>query len=231
MANKIVAIIPARGGSKGIKNKNLYKFIDKPLIAWSILSAQNSGIIDSVYVSSDSNEILNTAVSFGAKTIKRPDILANDIIMPDAALFHALNYITEPIEYIVFLQPTSPLRKNDDIKKAIFQIKNENADSLLSGVPAHHFIWSKKKKYFHPLNYDYLKRPRRQDFFQYVENGSIYIFKPWILKKNKNRLGGKITLYEMEDWQLYQIDSPDDIHQLEAIYERHRNHFIKEGRK
>lgn len=225
MNNKIVAIIPARGGSKGIKNKNLYRFIDKPLIAWSINSAQKSEIIDDVYVSSDSQEILKIAEEFGAKTILRPDELANDIIMPDAALSHAVHSISDVIEYIVFLQPTSPLRKSDDIEKALLQIKNEKADSLLSGVASHHFLWEKRNKYYKPLNYDFLKRPRRQDFIQFVENGSIYIFKPWVLEKYENRLGGNITLFEMEEWQLYQIDNYTDIQQLETIYNTYRNYF------
>ncbi len=220
---KIVAIIPARGGSKRIKNKNLKDLIGKPLLAWTIQSALNSQLVDEVYVTSDDSNILDIATKYGSKTIKRPKKLANDIIMPDAAVKHAYEKIGKKFDYIVFLQVTSPFRTEKDIDNAINQILDSGADSLLSVIKTHSFIWKKAPYSYEPVNYEYLNRPRSQDFNQYKENGSIYIMKPSILINNENRLGGKIDIYEMAAWQEIDIDTAEDFEHAESVYKKRMN--------
>lgn len=220
MEKKIVAIIPARGGSKRIKNKNKLEFLGKPLLAWTIESALNSSHISDVYVSSDDYDILSIAKKYGAKPINRPIELADDIIMPDASVVHAYNEIGKEYDYIVFIQPTSPFRRKDDINNAIEKIIEKGADSLLSVVPTHAFLWKQKGDFFNPVNYDYLARPRSQDNVQYKENGSIYIMKPEILLKNQNRLGGNVAIYEMEDWQNVDIDTKEDLEFAEYLFKK-----------
>ncbi len=219
---KSVAIIPARGGSKGIPKKNILDFCGKPLIAWSIIPAVRTPEIDSVYVSSDSDEILQVAQRYGAKPIKRPADIAGDTATSESAIAHALNVINSPVELVVMLQPTSPLRKPDDLGKAIQQFKAEQWDSAFSGAVLDDFlIWERNGQgILKSFNYDYQKRGRRQDRQpQYVENGSFYLFKPEVLASG-NRLGGSIGAYIMEFWQTFEIDSLEDLELVKIIFDQ-----------
>lgn len=213
----IVAIIPARGGSKSIPKKNIMDFCEKPLIAWSIKQALNSSSITRVYVSTDDAEIAKVSKKYGADVVERPAELATDTATSEQALLHAIKHIEQnsgnKIDIVVFLQATSPLRESSDIDNALQKFVNENADSLFSAAVLDDFlIWGTVKGAFTSINYDYRNRGLRQNREkQYVENGSIYIFKPDILRKENNRLGGKIVLYEMEFWKSYEIDSYEDL--------------------
>ena len=212
----IVAIIPARGNSKEIKNKNIINFCDKPLIYWTIQQSLGSKYInENVYVSSDSEEILNLSNSYGARIIKRPEELSTDNSTSEIALLHAINNIekTTNIDLVVFLQCTSPLRESGDIDNAIeYFIKNE-LDSLFSATNMKDLcLWRRFNKELKSINFDYKSRLMRQNIEpQFSENGSFYIFKPDILKKYNNRFGGKIGLYEMDSWKIYEIDDKEDI--------------------
>lgn len=215
----IVAIIPARGGSKGIPKKNLIDFCGKPLLAWSIIQAQMAPQINSVYVTSDSDEILECAEKYKAKGIKRPSDISGDTATSESAIIHACEQIGN-VSTIVFLQPTSPLRKPNDVSKAIAIFEEGQFDSLFSSCELHDFlIWENDADGFlRSVNYDYHNRTRRQDrISQYVENGSIYIFKRDVLKKYNNRLGGKIGMYLMDFYQSFEIDHKDDIDLLSLI--------------
>ena len=135
-APKTIAVILARGGSKGIPNKNLLEFAGKPLLAWSILQAQAAKAVDAVFVSSDSSAILDVAAKYGAFPVRRPDELATDTATSDFALVHVLNTIaeeqgTEP-NTVVVLQVTSPLREPSDINGAVVAFRSQGADSLFT---------------------------------------------------------------------------------------------------
>jgi N-acylneuraminate cytidylyltransferase len=224
MSNKVVAIIPARGGSKGIPRKNILEFCGRPLIAWSILQAVNTPEIDAVYVTSDDDEILDIATSYGAQKIKRPDEMSGDTSTSESAIAHALQGIEPAPAIILMLQPTSPLRKPDDLSSAVRQFKTEMWDSGFSGAVLEDFlIWKKNERgILESTNYDYKNRGRRQERkHEYVENGSIYLFKPEILVKNNNRMGGKIGVSLMDFWQSFEIDEPDDWELLETLFKKY----------
>jgi len=212
---KNICIIPARGGSKGVLKKNIRLLDGIPLIAHTIITALNSKNIDIVYVSTDNNEISDISQKYGASIINRPNSYAKDNSSSEDALLHAINYVRklgEEINLAIFLQCTSPFRKHNDIDNAINQLLLENADSLLSVTLNHKFIWKMLDSLPYSINYDYKKRPRRQDMeLQYLENGSIYVFKPWILDRYKNRIGGKISLYVMDEIAAIDIDSELDL--------------------
>jgi CMP-N,N'-diacetyllegionaminic acid synthase len=215
-----VAIIPARGGSKGVPRKNVRSLVDKPLIAHSILDAKEAKLVDRIYVSTDDSEIATVSQTYGAEIILRPDELAGDKASSESALIHAITEIETSIspELIVFLQCTSPIRTGLDIDSAIQKLRAENADSLVSVSPSHRFLWEEVNGVAKSINYDYRSRPRRQDMPpQYVENGSIYVFKPWILKEKCNRLGGKIALYVMSEAASWEIDSMLDFEIAESL--------------
>ena len=115
-------------------------------------------------------------------------------------------------DVVVFLQPTSPLRTSDDIDNAITTLLNGNYDSLFSSVELEDIcIWGDNGGSFNSLNFDYKNRKRRQEIKkQYLENGSIYVFKPQVLLDNNNRLGGNIGTYVMDNWKQFEIDNKDD---------------------
>ena len=212
----IVAIVPARGGSKGIQNKNIIDFCGKPLIAWTIGQCLSSKNISDVWVTSDSQEILDIARKYGAKTINRPDNISGDFASSEAAWMHAIKIIERDsnIDLVFAPQVTSPLRETKDIDGAIEQILKSDSDSLLSTVEIEDFfIWKQGfEKKPESLNYDYINRKPRQEIEKkYLENGSFYIFKPKILKDTNNRLGGKVLLYKMEKHKMFQIDNEEDI--------------------
>ncbi|MCX5695171.1 MAG: acylneuraminate cytidylyltransferase [Candidatus Omnitrophica bacterium] len=219
MKNKVIAIIPARGGSKGIPRKNIVNFAGKPLLAWSILQAKLSKMISAVYVTSDSLQILEIATKYGALPILRPKKISGDSDSSESALLHALSHIKEKPDYIVFLQATSPLRKPGDIDNAIKKIIKQKADSLVSFIELREFIWSKSKDKFFSLTFDCKNRKRRQELEPlFRENGSIFIFKPEILKRLKNRIGAKMSAYIMEPWQKADIDDKVDLQYCEWLF-------------
>lgn len=226
---KIIAIILARGGSKGIPKKNIIDFCGKPLIGWSILQAIKTKGISDVWVSSDSKEILNIAKKFGAKQIIRPKKLATSKVSGEEAYIHAIKYIQKKFyepDLIVAIQATSPIRESKDIELALKQFNQNNYDSLFSCCLAEDlFLWKKNKNNFSSVNYDYRKRPRRQDFKNYfIENGSFYIFRPNLISKGKNRIGGKIGIHIMESWKLFEIDEVSDLKFCEMIM---KNYLLK----
>lgn len=218
---KVVAIILARGGSKGLPNKNILPFCGKPLLGWTIEHCFNGGI-DDVFLSSDSDEILNVGEEYGARLIKRPDSISNDAASSESGWLHGLEIaenIIGSVDWVFAPQVTSPLREISDVKSAVVMAKTEKYDSLFScNAIEDFFIWEDLDGSLNSVNYDWRNRQRRQDIAQrYVENGSFYLFKPEILRKFSNRLGGRIGKVEMESWKMFEIDNSTDFRKCEAL--------------
>lgn len=219
---KIVAIIPARGGSKRVPGKNVYPVAGKPLITHSVEHAKQSKRVNRVIVSTDDAEIANVSRAAGAEVIERPASLGGDKASSESALVHVLDTLKQKEAYtpdlVVFLQCTSPVRDPEDIDRAIAELEKQNADSLLSACHNDKFLWRVVEGQPKALNYDPAHRPREQDFGkEYRENGSIYLFKPWVLEKFNNRLGGKSAIYEMPFWSSFQVDSIEDLELVDWI--------------
>jgi CMP-N,N'-diacetyllegionaminic acid synthase len=217
----IHSIILARGGSKGIPNKNIIDFCGKPLIAWTIEQCLHSKHITDVWVSSDSQDILDVSEKYGAKTIRRPSNISGDLASSESAWMHAIEVIQRDndIDMVFAPQVTSPLREVKDIDGAIEEMIGGDADSLLSTAEIEDFFIWRQSQGCPPesVNYDYTDRKPRQEIEKkYLENGSFYIFKPQLLKDSNNRLGGRVVLYKMEKHKMFQIDNDEDI-QLSAI--------------
>ncbi len=220
----IIAIIPARGGSKSVPRKNVRDFLGLPLIAHSIIDAKEAQLVDRIYVSTDDREIAQVSRQYGAEIIDRPAELANDTASSESALIHALSEIEKTgivPELVVFLQCTSPVRTGADIDQAITKLQRENADSLISVSPTHRFLWKEVDGIAESINYDYRHRQRRQDMEpQYMENGSMYLFKPWVIKELGNRLGGKVILLVMSEAAIWEIDSILDFKIAEVLFKK-----------
>lgn len=219
---KVVAIIPARGGSKGVPNKNIMGFCGKPLIAWTIEHCSQSKYIDEVWVSSDSKEILDVSKKYGAKIIQRPDSISGDLASSESAWIHAIEFIenNNKIDLVLAPQVTSPLREVQDIDNAFELFQDGGYDSMFaSSIVEGCFFWQKNENNkLESINYDYRNRQRRQDIKEkIVENGSFYIFKPEIIQKYNNRLGGKIGYSKMNFWKMFEIDTLEDVRICQAL--------------
>jgi CMP-N,N'-diacetyllegionaminic acid synthase len=221
-----LAIIPARGGSKGVPGKNLREIAGKPLIAWSILRARQAGAIDTVLVSTDDARIAAVAREHGAEApFLRPAELATDEAPTEPVLAHALDWYAargQTFDTLVLLQPTSPLRLPGTIDAAFRQFRDEGADSLLGVVESHHFYW--RRGAGAEALYDYRNRLRRQDIppadRRYRETGSLYISTVEAFVRSGNRLSGSIALFVMDELEGWEIDSEIDFAVLEGLFSR-----------
>lgn len=210
---KVVAFIPARGGSKEVPNKNIKFLAGKPLIAWSIEQALASELVDEVYVSTDSEEIASISRAYGAKTpFMRPLSLSGDTASTESAMKHFCEYLKAvgaSYSHILLLQATSPIRARGRLDEAIKFFWGANADSLLSVAASHRFFWTKSPDV--RALYDFEQRPRRQDVLEedrrYMETGSFYLCGIDGFLESNNRLFGKIELYETPEGESLEIDS------------------------
>jgi N-acylneuraminate cytidylyltransferase len=222
MARKTLAVIAARGGSKGIPHKNLLDLCGKPLIAWTVEQARAARGVDVVAVSSDSDAILAAAEAAGAVGVRRPDDISGDLASSESAWLHALD-ATEArmgrFERVVALQATSPIREPSDIENALATFDRDHLDSLLSVCEVEdYFNWRIGANGPEPINYDYRNRRMRQQIEKrYLENGSFYVLIPSLLREQNNRLGGKIGFHVMERHKMFQIDRPEDVKLCAAI--------------
>lgn len=192
------------------------------MIEYSIEHAKKSTLVSRIFVSTDDKEIADVSLKCGAEVVNRPSELSMDDSSSESALLHVIKYLKEKENFnpylIVFLQCTSPLRRDDDIDKAITRLIDSGADSLFSAFRFNKYIWTLDNGALKSINYDYKNRWREQDFpVQFQENGSIYVIKPWVIEKLNNRLGGKIEVYEMDYFASFQIDSYEDIKLCEYL--------------
>ena len=217
---KIYAIIPARGGSKGIPKKNIIDFDGHPLIYHSINFAKKSKFVDEVIVSTDSHEIKTIVEKYHVNILSRPENISKDDSSTELAIKHMINELSiNSNSIIVLLQPTSPIRPTGVLDKMLVDFVNENFDSMVSISPCHPLNWKLKSDEL-ICQYDYENRPMRQQFkkddFIYDENGSVYIFNPKLIIKNNNRLGGKIGYEIFPEEFGRQIDTFLDLEILRA---------------
>lgn len=227
---EVLAIIPARGCSRGLPRKNVRSFNGIPLVGVTIQQAIQSHSVSRTVVSTDDDEIAEVAREFGAEVVRRPREISGDEASSEAALLHVLDRLRHEASYepdlVAFLQCTSPIRFPGDIDRAITALSSEEADSLLSVAPSHRFLWTTLDGSPSPVNYDYRDRPRRQDRPpEFIENGSIYLFKPWVLRRFNNRLGGKIVMFEMDSSTASEIDSAFDFDLVRWIARYHNFPF------
>jgi len=233
MKPEILAIIPARGGSKGIPMKNIYPLAGKPLLAYNIESARATPSINRVVVSTDHEEIAKVAQQFGAEVVWRPTEISGDAATSESALRHVIQHLKESENYfpdlIVFLQCTSPLTLAEDMEGTIQALLTNNADSALSVTPFHYFLWGYDKNgEVMAINHDKYVRPRRQDRDpQYVETGAVYVMRTEGFLKANHRFFGKIAMYHMPTERRLEIDDPVDMEVAEVLLRHRRDHNAK----
>lgn len=174
---KNIAIIPARGGSKRLPQKNIKLLDGFPLLSFSILFAQaNSEIIDEIYVSTDDENIKNIALDYGAKVIDRPESISGDFEPTVSALKHVLQSIDSDVENVILLQPTNPIRPENLLREAFEIYQKENSNSLFTVSRNHKKFGKITDQKFIPYNYKIGQRSQDIDPL-YFENGLLYITK------------------------------------------------------
>lgn len=212
--DNIVAIIPARGGSQGIIKKNI-RIIDKyPLIYYQIKAALKSKYLSKVYISTDDEEIANTAKKYeGVEIINRPEEISTGHSKTEEALIHAVNYLEnkgQRIDIIVLLQATSPLNKSEYIDKCIEKVMS-GFDSVCCAVEDFGFFIDDK---------ELLDRPMRQNRIPRIrECGNCWAFTKETLLKFNNRLGGEIGYVLIDKWDALEVDDPEDLTVAKSLLE------------
>jgi len=218
---RILALITARGGSKGIPNKNIKPLAGKPLIQWTIDAARNSRYIDRLILSSDSANIISVAKQGGCEVpFIRPGCLAKDDAGSMEVVLHALDEIEEKFDYLLLLQPTSPFRTAEHIDKILEFSVQKNADLVVSVAKLKKhpmFMYEIKDgrlKSFFPSE----KQLRRQDMpAAYEHNGALYVAKPSYLYKNKTFNSPDALAYVTTGSINMDIDTYDDWELAECL--------------
>lgn len=228
VGTRCLAVIPARGGSKGVPRKNARPLVGRPLIAHTIEQALAARLVDRVAVSTDDPEIAAIARRFGAEVIIRPEELAGDGASSETALLHALDHLGQSEGYqpdlLVMLQCTSPLTRAEDIDGTIRILHEEEAASAFTATPFFHFLW---RRYADgqavAINHSVARRPRRQDMEpQFIETGAVYAMRVPGFLEAKHRFFGRTVFYATPAERTLEIDEPIDFVKAEAILREQR---------
>tara|TARA_B100000780_G_C21104315_1_gene445826 strand:- start:871 stop:1536 length:666 start_codon:yes stop_codon:yes gene_type:complete len=211
--NKIICLIPARSGSTRVKNKNIAKIKNKPMIHYALDAALKSQLIEKTFIATNSKKIKDSIKNFKQNKIKiikrskksETQYAATEILLDE----FCKNYESD---IIILLQITNIFITSKILDQAIKKFISSNVDCLVSVINFANFIWKKDKKIIKPFNYNPKKRPRSQEFNDFVmENGSFYIFRRKKYLKYKNRMHGKITFFEMPKKSFFDIDTKEDL--------------------
>jgi CMP-N-acetylneuraminic acid synthetase len=206
---KWVALMPLRGGSRSIPSKNVRRLAGRPLFAWSLEAAVESGCFAEIYVSTDSSEIgdaVEREFSSHVRVIGRPAATATDTAGTESVMLEFQERVA--FDVLGLIQATSPLTQADDLRRAQRRFSDEGADSLLTAVESKRFFWTRDGA---PVNYDPANRPLRQQFRGFLmENGAFYFTRAATLRTCRARLGGKIVIYQMPDETGVEVDEPLD---------------------
>lgn len=225
LKHSVLAIIPARGGSKGFPGKNIYPVNGKPLIAYTIDAALNSKHISRTIVSSDNDEILSTSKELGATPLQRPKELAQDTSSSEEAIHHVIQILSaqgEEFDILVLLQPTSPLRDAFDIDNAISLMIESNATAVISatniGVKPFKSYYMNKKGFLQGVHNNKSPNMRRQDLPDaYLANGAIYAIYVDEFLKARSLITKKTLPYEMTPEKSIDIDTYEEVLKIENI--------------
>ncbi|CAC9976383.1 acylneuraminate cytidylyltransferase family protein [Flavobacterium panici] len=217
---KTIAIIPARGGSKRIPEKNIQFLGELPLLAHSILYAQeNSDIIEDIYVSTDDAEIKKIAVQFGAKVIDRPVSLSGDLEPTVSALKHVLESINSNVENVVLLQATNPLRPQNLLKEVFEKYQEDNLDSIFTVSGNHQKFGKIVNNKFQPFNYTIGQRSQDLEPL-FFENGLLYITKASLIL-NDIIISENAFPFEVNHiFAQVDIDTSDDLDYARYLYQK-----------
>jgi N-acylneuraminate cytidylyltransferase/CMP-N,N'-diacetyllegionaminic acid synthase len=213
-----LGVIPARGGSKGVKKKNIRSIDGKPLIAYSIRASRDAESVDDTLVSTDDQEIADVAEEYGADVpFLRPESLATDESPTEPVIEHALTEMDKEYDDYVLLQPTSPLRTSEDIDEAYGRFADSEADSLISCYPSYSERWKMTEQGAEQINYTDAPVRRQEREPEYITNGAIYLTDASLFLETGEITAGTTAVYEMSERQSVDIDTKFDLWLAEKI--------------
>ena len=215
----VVAVIPARGGSKGIPGKNLRRVAGIPLVVRTIEAARSCGLVDRVVVSTDDPSVAEAALAAEAEVVDRPAHLSGDRATSESAVLHALEHIDPAAEIVVFLQPTSPFIDAAALCEAIERVRSGREDVVFSAVETFAFLWRLDDQgRATGVNHDSSSRPRRQDREpQFLETGGFYVMRAAGFSKARLRFFGRVGVAIVDDRTGIEIDTLDQLGLANAI--------------
>ncbi|MBN1609634.1 MAG: acylneuraminate cytidylyltransferase [Polyangiaceae bacterium] len=234
MKPECLAIIPARGGSKGLPRKNTRPLGGVPLVGRSVQVARGAAAVTRVVVSTDDPEVANIAQRYGAEVVWRPTTLANETASSEDALLHVLGQLADQEGYhpdlVVMLQCTSPLTSSDDVDRAVNLLVTARAGSCFTAVPFFHFLWrTRPDGTAEGINHSGSKRARRQDLApQLLENGAVYVMRTDALLASRDRFCGKVVACEVSAARLLEVDDARDFAIAEALVRVELNEGARE---
>ena len=228
MTSQILGLIPARGGSKGVMRKNIRLVAGKPLIAYSIDSALQSGCLNPVIVSTDDDEIAQVSAAWGAEILMRPPDLAGDETPMIAVVRHVIEQLEQErrirFDYCVLLQPTAPMRTAQDIQSAVNILKDTGADSVVSvyKVGDHHpsRMYRIEDEKLVPLQSEPPNRLRQSLPPVYHRNGAVYAFQRSLLERADSLIGEDVRPYIMSEDRSVNIDNEVDLLLADLLLKR-----------
>ncbi|WP_349637092.1 acylneuraminate cytidylyltransferase family protein [Streptomyces sp. RerS4] len=223
----VTAVIPARGGSKGIPGKNVAEVGGVPLVARAVRACLGAAHVTRVVVSTDDEAIAAAARAAGAEVVERPTALGSDEASSESALLHALDRLEEgparPVDVLVFVQCTSPFLTAEEVDACVLAVVRDGADSSFTAAPFHGFLWSTTPDagpghHAHGVNHDSASRPRRQDRTpEYLETGSVYAMRADGFRTHGHRFFGRVQLVPTAPERAIEIDEPGDLVRARAL--------------
>ncbi|WP_234698349.1 acylneuraminate cytidylyltransferase family protein [Lacisediminihabitans changchengi] len=208
----VVAVIPARGGSKGVPGKNLRTVGGVALVARAVASARASRFVDRVIVSTDDPFIGAVATDAGAEVFGRPAALATDHATSESALLHVLDELPTDPDVLVFIQATSPFIDVDALDEAIDRVLNGGEDVVFSAIESHAFLWRLAPGGARGVNHDAAFRQRRQDRTpEYRETGAFYVMRAGGFRQNSFRFFGRVGVALVDERTAIEIDTEDEL--------------------
>ncbi|MFI7642101.1 N-acetylneuraminate synthase family protein [Nonomuraea sp. NPDC049400] len=212
---RVLAVVPARGGSAGVPLKNLALVGGVPLVTRAIRAAQRAELVDQVVVSTDHEGIADTAREAGALVVDRPEELSGATASSESAVLHALDALGEDPEVVVLVQCTSAFIDPKDLSAAVRKVLDGEADSVVSGLPTHEFLWTATGA---GINHDPAVRQRRQDREpEFRENGAFYVMRTAGLREHGHRFFGEVAVQPVPQQHAIEIDNPEDLELVRAL--------------
>ena len=223
-----VAIIPARGGSKGVPRKNVQRVGGVPLVERAVRTALAAEGVDLVAVSTDDAEIAAVATAAGAVVIRRPEEISGDTASSESAILHAMHELDAAgydIDVVAFLQATSPFIPSDALSSAVREVREDRADSVFSAFETYGFLWARTgDDAAVALNHEAGHRPRRQDREpHYLETGAFYVFGAEGFRAAQHRFFGRIRIAEVPEWTAIEIDDAQQLEIARALAALHES--------
>ncbi|MEU4577417.1 N-acetylneuraminate synthase family protein [Nonomuraea sp. ATR24] len=212
---RVLAVVPARGGSAGVPLKNLAPVGGVPLVARAVRACLRAELVDEVVVSTDHAGIAEAARRAGARVVDRPEELSGATASSESAVLHALDTLGEDPEVVVLVQCTSAFIDPEDLSAAVRRVLDGEADSVVSGLPTHEFLWTGNGS---GINHDPAVRRRRQDLEpQYRENGAFYAMRTEGLREHGHRFFGAIAVQPVPPQHAIEVDNPEDLELVRAL--------------